>query len=315
MSSQGIIFANAGTLSTDTIGLQYHFSTQVMHLAGSSSQIWLTDNPAIPASTAASTLALYGKQVAGSMRLMSVGTLGDERPYQRSVWDDTIYLWMPTSSSPGITVGGGHTDEGTFSSALPTVGNAYTTRRRGVYVTSSGTANLRAGITSADNTFFQNSTSGYGGYFFFCRFGFDTYATSVRYFVGLTASASTAIGSSNPTTQINSVGFVINDNQSSWTFYHASTGLLGTSESFTGQTGAASGNGYDVYIYAPANSTRVYYRMDELNTGSTIVNSSVGNHLPNTTSFAKAVAMCGNLNTSSGAGRIGIIKMYVETTI
>lgn len=312
-SSEGVLFNNQGQVSTDITSLKYHFSTQILHLAGTSSAILLTANPGIQTSTAASTMALYARQIAGQMRVTTVGPLGDERPLQRSVFDDSMALWMPTTSAPGRAIGADSFNLGSFSSASGTVGSAYTVKKRSVYKTASNAANSTAGMGFDRNEFFQGSTSGYGGYFFFCRFGLDTFATSVRYFVGLTAAGSSAICTSN-IGLINSVAFSFNDNVTTWGFYHSSTGA-GTTETISGQTGLASGNGYDVYIYAPANTTVIYYRLDELNTGSTIVNSSVANHLPNSTAFMKPVAMCGALNTSTNAGAIGVIKMYVETTI
>ena len=312
-SSPGILFNNQGIVSTDA-SLQYHFSTQTMHLSGSSSQIWLDAVVAQPTSTAASTLAFYGRAIAGALhRPVFMGSKGLERPLQVSLYDDTIALWSPTTSAPGRAIGADSFSLGSFSSASGTVGSAYTTKKRAVYKTASNAANSSAGMGLDRNEFFQGSTSGYGGYFYFCRFGLDTFATSVRYFVGLTAAASSAICTSN-LGLLNSVGFAFNDNVTTWGFYHSSTGA-GTTETFTGQTGLASGNGYDVYIYAPANTTVIYYRMDELNTGSTVVNSSVANHLPNSTAFIKPVAMCGALNTSTNAGAIGVIKMYCETDI
>jgi hypothetical protein len=313
-SSQGILFNNQGQVSTDVSSLQYHFSTQVQHLAGSSSQIWFQSVVAQPASTAASTVAFYGRSIMGGMnRPAFMSWPGLERPLQVSLYDDSIAAWYPTTSAPGRVLGGDSFNIGSFSSASGTVGSAYTTKKRAVYKTASNTANGVAGMGLDRNEFFQGSTSGYGGWFFFCRFGVDTFATSTRYLVGVTAAGSSAVVTSN-TALLNTAGFSFIDTVTTWGFYHASTGS-GTTEAISGQTGLASGNGYDAYIYAPANTTVIYYRLDELNTGSTIINSSCANHLPNSTAFMKPVAVVGALNTSANAGAIGVIKMYCETDI
>lgn len=313
-SSQGILFNNQGQVSTDVASLQYHFSTQVVHLAGSSSQIFMNTVVAQPTSTAASTLTFYARSIVGALpRPVIQGPLGLERPLQVSLYDDSIFAWYPTTSAPGRALGGDSFSIGAFSSAAGTAGSAYTTKKRGVYKTASNTANGVAGMGSPTLEYFQGSTQGYGGVLFFCRFGFDTFATSCRYFVGLTDQNASTVGSSN-TAPINSLGFRFIDTVTTWGFYHASNGA-GTTETISGQTGFASGNAYDVYIYAPANSTVVYYRLDELNTGSTIVNSSVANHLPNSTAFMRPIAICGALNTSNNAGAIGVVKMYCETDI
>lgn len=313
-ANEGVLFNNAGVVSSDAL-FEYHYSTQTLALGGTSSAIFLTANPAIQVTTAASTMAIYGKQIVGSMRVTSVGPLGDERPYQRSLYDDTMALWSPTTSAPGRVIAGDSVTFGTYSSAAATVGSAYTTRKRGVYFSSTGAAGQTAGVQLEAAQYFQGSTSGYGGWFFFCRFGLDTWATSTRYLVGMTAAASSAVCTSNPSSLANTCGFMFNDNVTTWGFFHSSNSAVGTTETFSGQTGLATGNGYDIYIHAPANTTRIYYRMDELNTGSTVVNSSVANFLPNSTTFLRPVAMAGTLNASSGVARIGIIKLYVETTI
>ena len=96
------------------------------------------------------------------MRLVTVGPLGDERPYQRAMFDDTPWLWVPTSSvamGGQSVLGGTHTTIGTVSSALPVVGSAYTTARRAVYRSSTGAANMNAGIFQGFIEGWQFSTS------------------------------------------------------------------------------------------------------------------------------------------------------------
>lgn len=306
--------SQAVTVSSVAKVMGYDFPTSSVSYLGSSSQINLQTVTVQAASTAASTVAFYGRSILGGMnRPVMMSYQGLERPLQVSLYDDSIAAWYPTTSAPGRVLGGDSFNIGTFSSASGTVGSAYTTKKRAVYKTASNTANGVAGVGLDRNEFFQGSTSGYGGFFFFCRFGFDTFATSTRYLVGLSASGSSAIVTSN-TALINTVGFSFIDSVTTWGFYHASTGS-GTTETITNQTTFASGNAYDAYIYAPPNTTVIYYRLDDLNANSTMINSSVANHLPNSTAFMKPVAMVGALNTSANAGSIGVIKMYCETDI
>lgn len=306
--------SQAVTVSSVAKAIGYDFPTSSVSYLGASSQINLQTVVTQPTSTAASTVILYGRSLLGGLNKPSFQSYaGIERPWQSALYNDSMFLWYPTTSAPGRVIGGDSFNIGSFSSAAATVGNTYTTKKRGVYKTASNTANGAAGMGSVSLEYFQGSTSGYGGYLFFCRFGLDTFATSTRYFVGLTATNASTVASSN-TAPINSVGFRFIDTVTTWGFYHASTGT-GTTETFTGQTGLASGNGYDIYIYAPANSSVIYYRLDELNTGSTIVNSSVANHLPNSTAFMNPIATVGALNTSTNAGAIGVIKMYCESNI
>jgi hypothetical protein len=314
---EGVLFNNAGTLSSDVPTLRYHYSTQALHLGATSSRVWLNHNIVNPPAPPTSTLTFYGRQVAGRMVPKVMGPSAIEYFLQGSFAQQSVWMAMPTTSAAGQSIGGGITNVGTFSSAAPTVGNAYTTKQRGVYFSSSATANLQAGLTGDVNRYFLSSTNGYGGFFFFCRFGLDTYASSVSYYVGLTPTASSAILTSEPASMLNSMGFALSASSggTSWVFMHSSSGTA-TTETIAGQTALATGLGYDFYMYTPANTSVVWWRMDELNTGSTIASGSITTHLPNSTSFMKPVAMASNAGVAStGVARIGIIRMYVETDV
>ena len=136
--------------------------------------------------------------------------------------------------------------------------------------------------------------------------------------VGLTTRPVLDICTSNVNAYLNTLAFKIDSGATSWGFYHASTGT-GTTETITGQSSllnaTTNGQGYDFYIYCPSNTNTVYYRMNEFgaSNSSTLISSSVTNHLPNSTAFMRPVAFCGNLNTSTGAATLGVISMYIET--
>lgn len=279
----------------------------------------LGQKTAIEGSSAASTITMFSQDFAGRQVPTFVDVGGINTRLQPCFLDSDIWQWYPTSNTVGQYINGINFNIGSFSSApTPTVGSRYLTSPKGTYRGSTGAANMNAGVGRADNAYYQGSTAGAGGYFFYARFGLDTFASSTRYFVGLTQQNSSAICTSNITTMINAVGFGFNaqstaadPNGTSFIFFHASTGA-GTTEPLLGQPALATGNAYEAYIYAPPNTTRIYYRLDDFNARSTLVNSSVGVHLPNVTSLLKSVAMTGQLNTSSGSCRIGIVKLYCE---
>lgn len=312
---EGVLFNNAGVISSDAL-LEYHYSTQILHLQGTSTQVWTTHNPAKPVAPPNSTVAYYGKQIAGNMKSIVMGPEGIEIPLQPSLFAQAITFYVPTNAAAGHWHNTSTYGVGTFSTGLPQPSNIYTNTRRGIYITSSVTANLQAGTGGNENMFTRSSTAGLGGFFFFARVGVDLYASSTRYFVGLTDRSIIDICTSNTNTYLNTLAFVIQANTTSWGFYHSSTGT-GTTEVIAGQSSLANattnGVGYDFYIYCPPNTTTVYYRMDEFITASTLVNSSVTNHLPNVTSYMHAAAMTGNLNTSNGAGRLAVVNIYCET--
>ena len=301
-------------------GTSYAATVSSVTQASVSTGVLFNDQwPVQPASTATGTMLIYGMNIAGQMRLNTVGEYGDDRPMQRSLFNDSMFIWYGNSSAPGTALGGIATNIGSFSSAAPVMGSPYSTRRRATYSsTTAGVSTVQAGITSANNDYWNTSTSGYGGYFFFARMGLESYSSASRFFVGMTPTASNVICSTDPTSMINSVGFAINLASSSWSFIHSSNGTA-SSETILGQSAlssnanAAGKIGYDFYIFSPPINTNViYYRMDEMNTMSTLVNASVTTHLPSNTSFVKGAIMSGS---STNAIKIGIIKMYIETTI
>lgn len=313
-----ILFNNAGVVSSDS-KLLYQYSTQIMALAGSSSQIQLTGVSKTPASTATSTLSFYAKSLAGRMMPKIIGPAGIEYAVQPSLFQQAITYWAPTTSATGQWERTDGYNVGTYSTALPSPNTLYNSMKRAVYKTSSVTANLQAGQAGNELLFTRASTAGMGGFFFFARVGVELWASSTRYLVGLTSRPTLDICTSNIATYLNTVGFYIDSGMTSWAFYHASTGT-GTTETITGlsilSSGATTnGLGYDMYIYCPSNTNTIYFRLDEINPASTIIVSSVTNHLPNSTSYMRPVAMCGNLNTSNNAAQIGVVTIYCETDI
>ena len=316
-ADQGILFNNAGVVSS-AADLQYHYSTQTMHLAGSSSQVVLSGVSITPASTAASTLSFYSKSISGRMMPKIIGPAGVEYAVQPSMFQQSITYWSPTTSATGLWQRAAGYNVGTYSTALPQPNNLYMSMKRGVYSNSSASTNLQAGQSGNEFLFTRSSTAGMGGFFFFARVGTEQFQTTTRYMVGLTNRASADICTSDTNTYLNTLAFQLQNNNSTWRFYHASTGT-GTSETISGQnsliTASTNGMGFDFYIYCPANTNTVYYRMDDINAASTIIVSSVTNHLPNSTTYLQPVAMCGNAGASTAAAKIGLITMYVETDL
>jgi hypothetical protein len=315
---EGILFNKAGVVSSDTL-FEYHYSTQVLDLSGSSSQINLATHILPGASTAASTMAFYVRNLGGRLFPKVVGPAGMDYALQPSLFQQAITYWSPTTSATGKWQRTDGYNVGTYSTALPSPNTLYNSIKRAVYKTSSVTANLQAGQAGTELLFTRSSTAGMGGFFFFARVGVELWASSTRYLVGLTTRPTADICTSNIATYLNTIGFYIDSGMTSWAFYHASTGT-GTTETITGLSPLSSGAttnglGYDMYIYCPANTNVIYYRLDEINAATTRINSSVTNHLPNSTSFMRPVAMCGNLNTSNNAAQIGVVTMYIESDI
>lgn len=81
-----------------------------------------------------------------------------------------------------------------------------------------------------------------------------------------------------------------------------------------GQPALASNNGYDAYIYCPPNGATIYYRLDNLNTGATIIDSSTTTTLPVNTTLLSANALASNAAlTPVTSIQLGVNHIYVET--
>jgi len=77
----------------------------------------------------------------------------------------------------------------------------------------------------------------------------------------------------------------------------------------------STGQGYDFYMFAKPNDSVIYYRLDNLNTGATLSDSSISTTIPlNTTFMGPVVGMSnGTANVVAGTVGIGINRIYVES--
>jgi hypothetical protein len=112
------------------------------------------------------------------------------------------------------------------------------------------------------------------------------------------------------------LGFGFDLADTAWTFMHNDAAGTCTKETISGQGTLATNNtGYDAYIWCAPNDSTVYYRLDRIDTGATLVDSSTSTDLPvNTTLLAAQCIMSnGTANIVAGDATIGINRIYVET--
>ena len=88
----------------------------------------------------------------------------------------------------------------------------------------------------------------------------------------------------------------------------------GTKDAIAGQPALATNNGYDAYIWCAPNSSFVYYRLDNVLTGTTIINASTNTDLPINTTLMTAQCIMGNgANAGANTAVVGVNRMYIET--
>lgn len=220
--------------------------------------------------------------------------------------------------------GGGNTDgttwtpAGTVNHPTPTadrVGQMFRTRFANVVTTTNqtlGAIQTAAGLPM----FWRGSLANTGGFYFRAKFIIELIpSTAVRLFVGLTSLATAmvaadtftgdSVGLSHITTDaINIFNFVVRNNATT------------TSVPITLASNLAAGQGFEFVMYCKPNDTVIYYRLIELSTGNTIIDTfyNVAANLPTATAFMGAqCAMSNAANTVVTTVALGINELIVTT--
>jgi hypothetical protein len=308
-STYQVQFNNNGVLAGDS-DLTWNWTTNTLSL-GTNPQIQLSG--VTPTAAAAGNLNVYTQAVSGKMQLMKIGPDGNPEALQSALWQNNVVMWTPgLSTSVGAWQGTFGTMTGTPTTVLPTVTNTYTTMRRSKFA-NVATANQGTGLTT-EKMFFRGALPGMGGFLFVCRFGIETYvAATSRLFVGLTAGITGGSTNANANTIPNTLGFGWNTGDTAITFMHIDNTTTVTQDTISGQPALAANNGYDAYIYCKPNDSVVYYRLDNINTGQTLIDTSITLTLPLNTVTLYGVALISTTSATAATVAIGVNRMYIET--
>jgi hypothetical protein len=196
-------------------------------------------------------------------------------------------------------------------STLPTVTNRYTSLRRSVFTSATGINTMNS--LRSEATFFRGATAGAGGFFFFCRFGFTTWTQGNRLFIGL-AVDTTALITADPSSKLNTLGFAVDSADTAISFIHNDGTSVAIKDVIVGQPALSSNNAYDAYIFCKPNDTTVFYRLDDVSSGLTIIDTSTAIDLPISTTMLNATAAIGSgTNAGAGVAAIGVNRMYIES--
>lgn len=283
-----------------------------LKLAGASANIGLGSVATLPSIAPANNLKIFSQKIAGKIHLSKQGPAGDVEAVQASMWQNNVALWTP-SINVGTWFGINGANVGaTSTQVLPTTTNIYTGMRRSTFGTAA-TANSQAGLRS-DAGFYRSASPGTGGFYYVCRFGFSTITTTARAFIGM--AASTVILTAEPSTVFNICGFGFDSTDNAWYFIHNDASGTATKDIIPGQgTLATPNSAYDAYIWNPPNSNDVYYRLDRIDTGVTVVEGMTNTDLPVVNTMLMAAAHVGNGPTAGTINDVtlGVNRMYMET--
>lgn len=265
-----------------------------------------------PSAPATSTLRMYSKNVAGRILPEYIAEAGHDTNIQPAIFNNQITFWTPSNIAAGnwrnaSSVGAA---VGAFTLPSMTTTNVYTSMRRGLYTNSSATASTTQGQRNVEQLWWRGSGTEQGGFFYFARFGFDTWANGSRLFAGFCSSNQVVIA--NPSTISNTIGFAVDSADNGAVFFQT-TGIGTTTRTATGMT-MSTNAACDAYIFAKANDSVIYYRLDNINTQSTMINGSTNTTLVSSSTFMMCGVLAGNgTNLSTSSNRLGINKIYVET--
>lgn len=277
-----------------------------------------------PTTPGAGVLRVYAKLISGRAMPKWVPQSGVDCICQPSLFNNSIILYTPTS---GTTVTGGFgtlwakgSSAGTVNTPTPvsTSPAIINQIKRTRHVNAVTTTNQVMGITataSGQPQHWRGNSAGLGGFFFFCRFVIELWpANSCRIFVGMTPG--TAEAAASDTFPVNSVGLWHDTTHGNNVLYFAtkdaSTLTLGTA---IPSAVIAAGQGFDLYIYCPPNDSNIYYRVDDINAGTTLIDTSTSTTLPANTVFLgpQATVSNGTANITATTVGIGVARIYVES--
>jgi hypothetical protein len=309
---RAVQFNDAGTQNGDA-NLLWNKVTTELKLVGGNPGLIVGASASRPAAPSGGLIKYYTETMAGKATARIIGPQGIDTALQSALWDMAFVLWCPSANASGTTLGSSVSQGGTFAAVMPTTTNRYTASRRSTYSSVATTTNQTIGVTGADAMFFRGTAGAQGGFFFFCRFGIESWVAGDRVFVGFTATGAGSVMNGVPSSMSNILGFLVDDGESTLSFGHNDGSGTATKDAITGATAVAS-QGYDAYIFCKPNDTTIYYRLDNVNTGATLIDGSTTTDLPGATGMMRAVATVGNgTNAAANDAKIGLAKIYLET--
>lgn len=315
-SDTQIQYNNAGVFG-GSASFTWNNTTNDLVLSGADTGITLTGITNEPSAPSAGNLHIYAKSVAGRMMPKWKGPSGVDTSFQSNLGFNTIQLWTPSLTSTGAGFGTvWPAGTGTFLNVVPTAGTS-TQLRRARFANVAGTPNQILGITASTAasipSFWRGSTPGNGGFFMQTRFTIELIpATTVRLFVGLTSLTTGVVAADTTTLDCAGLSHITTDGLTTMAFMTRDN-VTTTRATFTVPT-IAAGNAYDFTMYAKPNDTVIYYRLVDLLTGLTIVDSSTSTTLPRNTIFmGPQVQMSNGTNNTVTTTAIGINKIYLES--
>lgn len=263
-----------------------------------------------PATPAAGSGYLYLKAICGKVFPKVKGPSGLDSPWQNALFQNSVLMVSPQSSTTIGVIGGALTSVGTVSHPAPDTTFGYAVNQ----VTGAVAGNT-AGTGDSVTRNFRGSSGLAGGWLFAARLYFPdasygSGATGFRAFVGLTnGTMAAAVGADDPGGHCAGFTFSTNAGDTVWSFSlrdGTTRNKINSSIAFTAQ------NIYDFFTFCPPNSGTVYWRVDNLTAATTSEGNSATN-VPGATTQMRCGLQIATLTTT--ARNVRYKRIYCETDL
>jgi hypothetical protein len=236
------------------------------------------------------TLLMYSGPVAGRMILKYMLPDGTKHSVQDRLSEHGFSGYFPnTSATVGLNLGLGWTTGGTVSHPTPATTSPalYSQQKRTRWANVVTTTNQILGLrtATAEKRYWRGNASGLGGFEFHARFAVGLWpAATVRLFVGLNDSNAGWVISDTLTG--NGCGLWHDTTDAATTLsFVTRDGTTATKAAITLANPLAAGQQFDFYMWAAPNGSLVYYKLIDLATGTTLIDTSTSTNLPTNTAF------------------------------
>lgn len=258
------------------------------------------------------TLKIFARKVAGRMTLKYIGPSGIDQVVQDKISENGQVLYLPNGGSTvGLSLGLAWTTGGTVSHPTPasTSPAIYNQQKRTRWANVVTTTNQILGLrtATAEKRFWRGNAAGLGGFNFHARFAIGLWpAATVRLFVGLNDSNAGYVISDTLTG--NGCG-LWHDTAEAATVLNFVTrdGTTATKAAITLATALAAAQCFDFWMWSAPNGGVIGYKLVELNTGTTLVDTTTSTTIPLTTAF-----MGPELAMSNGTANITVTTSAFE---
>ena len=321
VATRAYVLANGGGGVAGTTGQVQYNNAGAMAGASyvniSGGHLNVTDAGTIPTTPAAGTLTYFGEDHAGRMLPSIIGPSGVDLNLQAALYGSTTFMWLAGSAAvAAISWGTLFTPRanGTAVQTTPARAstNSLTSMNRATFSSNvTPTINTGCGSQSASTVAWLGNAANLGGFLFFARFGIETYVSSCKILVGLTALNAALSTTTEPSANINTIALCKDSTDTTWQVVTKSaTTVTKTNTAIT----ITAGQILDLFIHSAPNSQSVKFEIKNAVTGvSLYVSAAITTNLPASTVFLYMHSQI--LNTTTAVVALALNRMYLESDL